>query len=106
MKFKDTKIKIFDEEYQLKYVDEVNYENMNESTFYWGITNSTTKEIQVATKDINGNQLKDSQIKNTLYHELLHAIFSEGCYLASNNDEPLVEWTAKCLTSLNKQGVI
>lgn len=104
MKLKNTTFKIFDEEYRLLYVDAI--ESENEDTFYWGIADSSIKEIRIATKDKEGNQIKDNQIKNSLYHELLHAIFSEGCYIDCNNNEPLVEWTAKCLTSLSKQGVI
>jgi hypothetical protein len=33
---------------------------------------------------------------------MTHAIFGEGCYTASNNDEPLVEWTARCLQDILK----
>lgn len=42
----------------------------------------------------------------TLYHELFHIIFSNGSYKECCNDEPLVEWSAKCLDELNKCGII
>lgn len=39
-------------------------------------------------------------------HEIVHAILNEGQYSGSSDDEPLVEWLAKCLKHLKDQKVI
>lgn len=41
-----------------------------------------------------------SDAKITLLHELIHAILDEGQYSNASNDEPMVEWLARCLKSL------
>lgn len=41
-----------------------------------------------------------SDAKITLIHELIHAILDEGQYGNASNDEPMVEWLARCLKSL------
>jgi len=44
--------------------------------------------------------MSKSETKITLLHELLHAILDEGQYFAQSEDEPMVEWLARCLKSL------
>ena len=41
-----------------------------------------------------------SEAKITLLHELIHAILDEGQYHNSSENEPMVEWLARCLKSL------
>ena len=36
----------------------------------------------------------------------MHAIFDAGDYHSCNDDEPLVEWCARCIYHLKKQGII
>ncbi len=40
-----------------------------------------------------------------LFHELVHVIFANGCYKKENDNEPLVEWFAKCLSELNSVNI-
>ena len=59
--------------------------------------------IEVSTKSENGLNLTPRTINITLLHELVHAIFASGMY-QETQDEPLVEWVAKCIYSLYEQG--
>lgn len=45
-------------------------------------------------------------MKLTFLHELMHVILSTGQYNNCNNDEPLVEWLARCIYSLKNQNII
>lgn len=80
------------------------YENipkaLNDGTYLYGETEHREKEIHIYNE--GGSREK----KLTLLHELVHVIFSEGCYFNANDDEPLVEWVAKCLLSLKEQKII
>lgn len=41
-----------------------------------------------------------------MLHEIVHSIFQTGQYMSCDNDEPLVEWTARCLKALKQQHII
>lgn len=111
IKMKLSKIDIFGTKYTIKYVDKITKDLISdpdlqkEDSFWFGLTNGPEKEIYIATKGMKGSPLTEEEIYNTLLHEVIHAIFGEGAYSSANNDEPLVEWTAKCLRSLTKQGL-
>ena len=95
------------EKYILKYVDVFNKEEcISEEKFSWGHFNSLDKSITVSTEDLEGNPLQDSTIEISKLHEIIHAIFEAGQYNACSEDEPLVEWTARCLYELIKQKVL
>lgn len=100
---KQKRIKIFNTTYTIKYIDKI--EN-NENKFVFGRTNTVDKHIYIATKSYNNKKLSNVEIKTTLYHELIHAILSEGSYENETNDEPLVEWIAKCLVQLSTNNII
>ena len=100
---KQKRIKIFNTTYTIKYIDKI--EN-NENKFVFGITNAIDKHIYIATKNDNNKKLSNVEIKTTLYHELIHAILSEGAYEKESDNEPLVEWIAKCLVQLNTNNII
>lgn len=104
MEYRDRTFKIFNTKYKLKFVDHIKSEKEGDFTF--GTCNSQTFTINIVTKGIDGKPLSDNIINTTILHELLHAIFIEGQYLNSSSDEPLVEWTAKCLMHLINQKVI
>lgn len=72
----------------------------------FGRTNAIDKHIYIATKNDNNKKLSNVEIKTTLYHELIHAILSEGAYGKESDNEPLVEWIAKCLVQLNTNNII
>lgn len=101
---KDKRFDIFGTKYRIKFMDVV--PNDNPETFTWGDTDGRVHLIQIATKDIKGKPIPEDELDITVKHELMHTIFSEGQYSSCNTDEPLVEWCARCLHSLKKQGVL
>lgn len=102
MDIKNNKIDLFGTTITIKIQDIVLSEDNKE---IYGIYECSSKTIRVA-RYINGIKLKDSEIKITILHELIHAIFSIGQYHHSSSDEPLVEWTARCLYKLLQKKVI
>ena len=46
------------------------------------------------------------EIELTVLHGIVHSIFQTGQYMSCDNDEPLVEWTARCLKALKEQHII
>lgn len=101
---KDTKFDIFGTTYRIKFVESVKSDD--ENTFIWGDTDGRTHTIRIALKDVNGKKINIDEIKITILHELFHAILNEGQYRSSSEDEPLVEWLARCTNSLIKQGIL
>ncbi len=97
-------VNIFGTRYRIKYVD--NISSSEDGPFCYGETDRLNKTITIATKDREGKSLSPEEIEVTFYHELMHVIFGEGQYLSCNDDEPLVEWCAKCLRSFKKQGIL
>ena len=103
MELKNKSFNIFGTKYRIKFVDNV---LDGESNWVYGKTDSSSKEIQISTKLSNGKDIQENEILITLYHEIIHAIFSAGQYMNSNNDEPLVEWLARCILSLKNQKIL
>lgn len=104
MEFKNRKFKIFDSTWNIKFKDK--YFKADEGGTLLGETDPNTRTIRISLRDINGNPYKEDNIRVTVLHELFHAIFLEGQYLNEYNDEPIVEWSAKCINSLLNQHVI
>lgn len=102
MDIKNNKIDLFGTTITIKIQDIVLSEDNKE---IYGLYEYSSKTIKVA-RYINGIKLKDSEVKITILHELMHAIFSIGQYHHSSDDEPLVEWTARCLYKLLQKKVI
>lgn len=100
---KDRVVKIFNTKYKIKFVDSI--PSTIEGGFTFGICESQLFTIKVAIKDKNGKPLDKSIIRTSLMHELMHAILIEGQYLGYSEDEPLVEWMAKCICSLLDQKI-
>lgn len=94
---------IFGEKYVIHFVDTLDIPD--DDTSHYGLTNNPKKEIQIAL-NVKGNKQSDNELKITLIHEIVHCIFDGGCYFNSSDDESLVEWTAKCIVSLLKQGIL
>ena len=95
---------IFGTKYNLVYSDHIDVEDKDR--FVWGDTDSRIHKIRIATKDINDKEICRDEREITELHEIFHAILSEGQYSSCNQDEPLVEWLARCVHSLKKQGII
>lgn len=101
------KIDVFGSEFNIKYVDKItsNKEDSSDDSFWCGLTDPVERTILVATKSNDGRLFSEYEIEDTLFHEVIHAVLTEGGYLRENGDEPLVEWLAKCLRTLKKQGL-
>lgn len=104
MNKKNRTIKIFTNKYKLQFIDRLQADK--EENFAFDETNSARSIIKIATKGPDDRPLSDDVIEQTLIHELIHAILNEGQYLSLSDDEPLVEWMAKCLKHLIDQQVI
>ena len=108
---KEKKINLLGTEYTIRIVDKIGNDkellgNANdEDKFIEGECNSAERVLSVATRKINGDFLSEFDFRKNLWHELVHAFLSEGQYLDSNQDEPLVEWLARCIASAISQGV-
>jgi hypothetical protein len=72
----------------------------------FGYTAAMDREIYVSLKNSEDKPLPDNEIWDTVAHEIVHAIFMTGQYNNCNTDEPLVEWTAKCMRQLIKQKIM
>lgn len=103
MKFKNREIDIFGSKYSLEYVDKIEAED---GMFIEGVCQSSAGKIQIVKKDFNNKEIDNRNHTRVLFHELMHAILNEGQYFGSSADEPMVEWMARCLTSLKEQKVI
>ena len=101
---KDSRFNLFGTKYKMRFMDVVPSSEPDRFTF--GDSDGSTHEVRIATKDVNGKDIPDDEIEITKFHELMHAIFGEGRYSSCNDDEPLVEWCARCLHSLKKQGIL
>jgi len=101
---KDRKFTIFGTTYRIKFVEAINPDDRDR--FTWGDTDGRVHIIRIATKDVNGKSISEEELEITVLHELMHVIFGEGQYASCNEDEPLVEWCARCLHSFKKQNLL
>lgn len=106
MEYKDKKFKLFNKVFTIKYVDTCPEEYLEEGKFFNGLTVYGDKTIYIITKDIHGKPISKSEMDETLYHELVHVMLDEGQYSGYSEDEPLVEWMAKCIFSLKNSKVL
>lgn len=95
---------IFGSKWTVEYVDVIPADNPD--TFIFGKTWYSNRLIQVAKKDQEGKKIPNEELKLTFLHELFHAVLGTGQYSVYSNDEPHVEWLARCVYSLIKQGVL
>lgn len=93
---------LFGTVWTVKMVDTIANEDSDRIT--QGVTHPNNI-IEIARKYNENDEISKSERTITLLHEIIHAIFNTGQYLQSTEDEPLVEWTARCLNSLIKQDV-
>lgn len=106
MKTKNVEFNLFGTTYNIKYVPKIVVdENTEEEREVYGLTTFSKKEILIA-KTINNIPISQEEIRLTLFHEIVHCIFHAGQYLACTNDEPLVEWTSRCLNQLIKDKIL
>ena len=93
-------IDIFGTKYTVKEVPEI----VDGDYYLFGKADNKSRQVQIAST-LKGIKQPESIKELTLMHEIVHCILMEGQYLSVNQDEPLVEWIARCLISLKKQGV-
>lgn len=104
MKYKNRTIKVFNTKYKVTYVDDIKSDTPDRTTM--GETDFHLKTIKIRVTNRDGNPIPKSEVEICLLHELFHAILTEGQYLNSTDDEPLVEWLARCTKQLIDQKVI
>lgn len=101
-KWKDFEFELFGTKWKVTFIGKVK----EISTVYQlGNCRAINGTIWVATQDNEGNPLEEEAIRINMLHELTHSILNTGGYNNSSNDEPLVEWIARCLNSLLKQNI-
>lgn len=100
---KEKSYNLFGSTWIIQFVDEVVDEN---DKWLFGETESPSRVITVSTKKPDGSKLSKDEIELTVLHEIVHSIFQTGQYMSCDNDEPLVEWTARCLKALKEQHII
>lgn len=98
---KNKVINLFGTKFTIKYVNTLIDEETG--SFLYGRTDSIYNKVEISTKLPDGTSLPEEEIELTLWHELFHVIFFNGQYLHCYQDEPLVEWSAKCIKTLLKQ---
>ena len=94
-KLHNKKIDIFGAKYTIKIVDKIE----DETGYYRGMIYHGKRIIELA-RCADNVRISDNEIIETLLHEINHAIFATGQYLNLNDDEPLVEWLARCYYSI------
>lgn len=94
-------ISILGTEYQVEMLDEI--KNENGDKVVEGICDSSNRSIKVILKRPDGKPLAMADVKKNLWHEIVHAILDEGQYLELSENEPLVEWMARCITDVLEQ---
>ena len=95
-KLHNKKIDIFGTKYTIKIVDRL---KNDDDSGYYGLTHHDSRIIEIA-KYADDTKQNNEDMTRTLLHEINHAIFASGQYLNANDDEPLIEWLAKCMYSL------
>lgn len=90
---------LFGTTWEVFLVDEITKEMSEEvdPTYCVGVTNSRHKQIYIKSNKEGNAVTRPQEIQLTLLHELMHLVAGEGCYSNINDDEPAIEWFAKCL---------
>ena len=105
--WRDFKFDLFGTTWYVKFASDIKRFNQcpQDGQFYYGYTDAVHNIVYIELADSNGNALDDKVVTVTVFHELVHCILGTGAYENSNSDEPLVEWTGRCIYSMLKQGV-
>lgn len=96
-------IDVFGTKYKIKYIPKAiekdNFILSGECDFDNGL-------ITIALANKEGKLYSPEEIRKNAIHEVLHAICSEGQYFDINDNEPFIEWCARCINNLIKQKVL
>ncbi len=86
---------VFNTKYDVEFREEpLPLENGNYES---GVCRSAESLIAISHNDINKKPLSKQEYEKDTMHEIIHAILNEGGYNNSSDDEPLVEWLARCM---------
>lgn len=87
--------KVFNTKYDVEFREEpLPLEN---GSYEFGVCKSAETIIAVSNNDINKKALGKQEYEKNAMHEIVHAVLNEGGYNNSSDDEPLVEWLARCM---------
>lgn len=87
--------KVFNTKYNVVFTEEpTQLENDN---FEFGNCRPTETYVTVAKNGIDKKPLDKQDYEKNAMHEIAHAILGEGGYINTSDDEPLVEWLARCM---------
>ena len=87
--------KVFNTKYDVAFGEEpLKLEN---GDYEYGICHSAGTNISVSQNDIDKKPLDKQDYEKNAMHEIVHAILGEGGYINTSDDEPLVEWLARCM---------
>lgn len=100
---KEKSYNLFGSTWIIQFVDEV---AGKKGSYLFGEIESPSRIITISTKKPDGSKLSKDEIELTILHEIVHSIFQTGQYMSCDSDEPLVEWTARCLKALKEQHII
>ena len=97
-------INLFGTKYKIKFIDNpepIKVDENGNGDYAYGIARHSEFEIIIPTHTAMDNKpIPKYDLEKNLCHEIVHCILAEGGYLNSNNDEPLVEWTARCVYNI------
>lgn len=100
---KNKKINLFGSIWKIEFIDNVIDEDNN---WIFGHLISDERTIKISTKDQKGKSLPKHEVNLTVLHEVMHAVLITGQYISISDDEPLVEWLARCILSLRNQNLL
>ena len=100
---KEKKFDLLGTDYIIKELKEIPVDNPDQ--YRTGETSGLHRYIYVA-KEARGVTIDDRRKRISLLHELFHAFLDEGQYSELSNNEPLVEWLARCTNAGLEQGII
>lgn len=94
---------LFGSEWKIEWIDGIIREG---GDCYWGMSYHSSNTIRVSTCNSEGKKLSKEQLQIILLHELTHAILGEGAYHDECDNEPMVEWMAKCWNKVLKSSIL
>ena len=106
---KEKSYNLFGSTWRIWFVDEVVGEN---DRWLFGETESPSRVITISTKKPDGSKLSKDEIEPGASVEVKIKLSLDAFgyysvqYMSCDNDEPLVEWTARCLKALKEQHII
>ena len=95
---------LFGEKWTIKVLDKLVDEDDGHE--YFGLSQRCARNAIKIGKTLRNVEITEETLEITLLHELMHAICDSGQYFDISQNEPFIEWTAKCLHSLKKQKII